>query len=236
MPRTLAIMQPYFFPYIGYFQLMKLVDEFVVYDNIQYTKKGWINRNRILVNGKDEYISIPLKKDSDFLDIKGRYLAETWPSERKKLINKISESYRKAPMYKAVMPLVETCLNCEKENLFEFIMNSLGQVKEYLSIKTPVVISSGINVDHQLKSAERVIAICKEQGADKYINPIGGIELYSKEKFGEEGIELGFLKSENIIYPQFNNEFVPYLSILDVMMFNDKDKIGEFLNKEFTLQ
>ncbi len=81
----LAIMQPYFFPYIGYFQLINTVDEFVVYDNIEFTKKGWINRNRILVNGKDEYITLPIKKDSDFLHVKDRFLAETWSKDSAKM-------------------------------------------------------------------------------------------------------------------------------------------------------
>ena len=86
----LAIMQPYFFPYIGYFQLIKSVDEFVIYDNIQYTKKGWINRNRILVNGTDYLISLPLKKDSDYLNVVDRQLAESWEKDRTKLLTLIT--------------------------------------------------------------------------------------------------------------------------------------------------
>jgi hypothetical protein len=100
MTKKIAIMQPYFFPYIGYFQLINAVEEFVIYDNIEFTKKGWINRNRILVNGADSYISLPLKKDSDFLHVKDRFLADTWDQDRKKMLNRITESYRKAPFYK----------------------------------------------------------------------------------------------------------------------------------------
>lgn len=229
-------MQPYFLPYLGYFQLMNAVDEFVVYDNIQFTKKGWINRNRILVNGRDEYISIPLKKDSDYLDIKDRRLSESWPTDKKKLCNKITECYRKAPVFKESMPLIESCLNCEETDLFKFILNSLVSISKYLSIQTPLIISSSIEADHQLKSTERVIGICKARRATKYINPIGGVELYNKLQFAGEGIELSFLKSNNVVYPQFGNEFVPYLSILDILMFNEKEKVREYLNKEFVLQ
>src|SRR5438445_505000 len=103
----IGIMQPYFFPYIGYFQLINAVDEFVVYDNIEFTKKGWINRNRILVNGKDAYITIPLKKDSDYLNVNERWLADVWTVERKKLLNRITESYRKAPYYESIYNLAE---------------------------------------------------------------------------------------------------------------------------------
>ena len=91
----IAIMQPYLFPYIGYFQLMNAVDEFVIYDNIEFTKKGWINRNRILVNGRDSFITVPLKKDSDYLDVRDRYLADSWPSERVTILYRIKQSYRR---------------------------------------------------------------------------------------------------------------------------------------------
>ena len=110
-------MQPYFFPYIGYFQLINCVDKFVVYDNIEYTKKGWINRNRILQNSKDSYISIPLKKDSDFIHICERKITDSWPKERMKILNRIHNSYRKAPHFSAVEPLIENILNYQTHNL-----------------------------------------------------------------------------------------------------------------------
>ena len=138
----LAIMQPYFFPYIGYFQLMNAVDEFVVYDNIEFTKKGWINRNRILVNGNDEYISLTLKKDSDYLNIKDRVLADVWEKDRNKLINRISDSYRNALFFKEAFPIIENCILYSDKNLFNFIFYSLLQIKNYLSINTKLTISS----------------------------------------------------------------------------------------------
>src|SRR5580700_191306 len=102
-----GIMQPYFMPYIGYFQLINSVDEFVIYDNIEFTKKGWINRNRILVNGKDDYITIPLRKDSDFLQVKNRFLAESWKSEKRKMLNRINASYKKSEFFEVVYPVIE---------------------------------------------------------------------------------------------------------------------------------
>lgn len=229
-------MQPYLFPYIGYFQLMNAVDEFVIYDNIQFSKKGWINRNRILVNGTDAYITLPLKKDSDYLDVKNRYLSDDWNSERKKIINRISESYRKAPCFTTVFPIIEEIINYENKNLFQFISNSLKQINKYLDITTPLIVSSTVDVNHELKSEKKVIALCKARHAETYINPIGGVELYDKEEFKNEGIELKFLKADNINYPQFKNEFVPFLSIIDVMMFNTKEEVKHYLQSSFTLQ
>jgi len=147
----LAIMQPYIFPYIGYFQLINSVDKFVLYDNIQFTKKGWINRNRVLVNGRDEYFTLPLKKDSDFLHVDQRKLSDTFKADRVKILRRIIESYRKAPEFNTVYPLLESVINNEEENLFVFIYRSLQTVCEYLGIKTEFVISSTIAIDHGLK-------------------------------------------------------------------------------------
>lgn len=227
----IGIMQPYFFPYIGYFQLMNAVDEFVVYDNIEFTKKGWINRNRILVNGEDSFITLPLKKDSDFLDVRDRYLADSWRTERLKMLNRIKESYRKAPQFDYVYPIIEKSIFFEDSNLFNYILNSLKQVKEYLEIRTSFIISSTIPMDHALKSEKKVIAICKARNADTYVNPIGGIQLYIKAEFENEGIDLHFLKADDFEYKQFNNKFMPWLSIIDVMMFNSKEIIARMLTQ-----
>ncbi len=228
-------MQPYLFPYIGYFQLMNAADEFVVYDNIQFSKKGWINRNRILDNGSAIYITAPLKKDSDYLDIKDRWLADTWAIERKKMLNRITASYKKAPCFDIVYPVIEKCILFGEMNLFKFIFNSLTLLKEYLEIPASFVISSSIEINHTLKAEEKVISICKARSAKTYLNPVGGVALYDKDDFKKEGIDLQFLKANDISYPQFNTAFVPSLSIIDVMMFNSKDSVKDLLNSKFTI-
>jgi hypothetical protein len=230
----LAIMQPYFMPYIGYFQLINSVDQFIIYDNIQYTKKGWINRNRILANGKDQLITLPIKKDSDYLDVVKRELSESWRKDKNKMINVIKSSYNKAPYFEETFELISKCLNNPEENLFKFIYDSIVLINSYLDIKTPITISSSINANHALKSQNKVLSLCKVQNADVYINSIGGVELYDKETFKQNGIKLNFIKSNPIKYKQFNNEFVSWLSIIDVMMFNSKEQIQEYLN-EYTL-
>ncbi|GHV70715.1 hypothetical protein FACS189420_2960 [Bacteroidia bacterium] len=229
----LGIMQPYFLPYIGYFQLINAVDVFVVYDNIKYTKKGWINRNRFLLNGKDTLFTIPISKDSDFLDIKDRHIADNF--DKKKIITQLKSSYSKNPEYQKVMPLVEDCILCMDNNLFDYIFYSLGIICTYLNIKTQFQISSQIDINHELKGQNKVLEICKKMNASVYINAIGGQELYSKEIFKNNGMDLKFIKSNGIEYPQFKHEFVPWLSIIDVMMFNSKEKISDYLNIQYTL-
>jgi hypothetical protein len=226
----LAIMQPYFLPYIGYFQLINSVDEFIIYDNIQYTKKGWINRNRILSNGKDHLITLPIKKDSDYLDVVKRELSKSWEKDKSKMLNIIKSSYGKSPYFQETFELISKCLNNSEVNLFKFIYDSIVLMNDHLEIKTPIIISSTIDTDHTLKSQDKVLSLCKEQNADIYINSIGGVELYNKETFKQNNIELNFIKSNPIQYTQFNNEFVPWLSIIDVMMFNSRDQIKEYLN------
>ena len=226
----LAIMQPYFMPYIGYFQLMNSVDRFIIYDNIQYTKKGWINRNRILVNGKDQLITLPIKKDSDYLSVMERELSESWDKDKNKMLNIIKTSYSKAPYFQETFELILKCLNSSEVNLFKFIYDSIVLINDYIEIKTPIVISSTIDTNHALKSQDKVLSLCKSQNADIYINTIGGVELYDKETFKQNGIELNFIKSNPIRYKQFSNEFIPWLSIVDVMMFNSKEQIKEYIN------
>ncbi len=226
-----AIMQPYFLPYIGYFQLINSVDEFIVYDNIEFTKKGWINRNRILVNGKDDYITLPIKKDSDYLMVKERYLGDNWNVERQKMLNRLNESYRKSPYFTTVIPLIEDSILFKENNLFIFVLNTISKINEYIGITTPLITSSSIPIDHSLKAEKKVLEICKAKKATEYINPIGGVELYSKEVFKNEGINLQFLKTDSITYKQFTNDFVPWLSIIDVLMFNSREEIKKYLTQ-----
>lgn len=227
----LAIMQPYFLPYIGYFQLINAVDIFVIYDNIEFTKKGWMNRNRILVNEKDEYITVPLKKDSDFLKVYQRELAVTYIKDRVKIIAKIAEVYKKAPHYNAVMPMIEDIFMFNSHNLFDFILNSLKKFCDYLEVTTDIVVSSSLQIDHSLKSQSKVIAICNELKATTYVNAIGGLELYNDEEFINNDIQLNFIKTLSITYNQFGENFIPWLSIIDVVMFNSREESQLFLSK-----
>jgi len=233
--KKIAIMQPYFFPYIGYFQLINAVDIFVIYDNIKYTKKGWINRNRILSNGKEKLITLPLKKSSDYLPIIQKELSNNWEKEKIKIINKIKENYRKAPYFENVFPIIENCLNFENINLFYFLMNSINEVIKYLSIGSKIIISSELNIDHSLKSEKKVIEICKTLKAEEYLNPIGGIDLYSRKHFKKYKIDLFFLKTNDFEYNQFNNDFIQFLSIIDIMMFNSQKEIRYFLENEYSI-
>ncbi|MDR2948384.1 MAG: WbqC family protein [Prevotella sp.] len=224
----LGIMQPYFMPYIGYFQLLNAVDKYVLYDDAQYTKKGWMNRNRILQNGKDILITIAVEKDSDYLDIRERFVASSF--DKKKLLNQIRESYRKAPYFVVAMPLIEEIINYEDNNLFEYIYNSIKKICEYLGIDTEIVISSSLGIEHSLKGVDRVLSICNKMNSTDYYNAIGGKELYFPADFEKENINLRFVSSNPIVYKQFSNEFIPSLSIIDVIMFNSVDEIKVMLN------
>ena len=217
-------MQPYFFPYIGYFQLMNAVDKFVLYDNIQFTKKGWINRNRYLQNGSDVLFTIPLKKDSDYLNIDKRFLSDDSLNARKKILRRIEQNYKKATNYSLIFPLIEKYFLLEESNLFKFVLFSINEVIKLLDIKTKIIISSSIEIDHTLKGQDKVIAICKEIGCNNYINAIGGKKLYNTQSFAKENIKLDFLKSKNLVYPQFNNGFIPCCMPL-------KDKNTEYEQK-----
>ena len=228
-----AIMQPYFFPYIGYFQLIAAVDLFIVYDNIKYTKKGWINRNRMLQNGKDVTFSLPLKSDSDYLDVCARELAADF--NRDKFLNPFKDAYRRAPYFTQTFPLIEQVVRYQDKNLFRFLHHSITRICEFLDIKTEIRISSEIAIDHQMKNQDKVLALCSAVGADVYVNAIGGMGLYAKEDFSKQDIDLKFIQSKPFEYAQFGNKFVPWLSIIDVMMFNPLDTIRACISANYEL-
>lgn len=218
-------MQPYFLPYIGYFQLIQAVDLFIVYDDVKYTKKGWINRNRLLRNGADAMFSVPLKSDSDFLPIKDRVVSPDF--NKGKLLSQFRGAYQQAPYFRETQALLDHAILENETNLFRFIFHSLETVCGYLGIASKLSISSKFPNDHSLRGKEKVAALCRCVEADVYINAIGGQELYSKEDFALQGIGLYFLKSRPFEYEQFGVPFVPWLSIVDVLMFNSKERIRE---------
>jgi hypothetical protein len=223
----LAIMQPYWFPYLGYFQLIRCADVFVVYDNIKYTKRGWINRNRILENGAPGLITLPLKSGPDSADIRDRRIAEQF--DRRQLIRRLANAYRRAPHFAAVMASLEPLVMCPDDNLFDFLRNSIVGVCRYLRIDTAIVTSSAVAADHALNGQDRVLDLCRALGATSYVNPVGGQGLYDAEAFAARGVELRFLRSPEISYPQFAAPFVPMLSIIDVMMFNAVEAITAWM-------
>lgn len=228
-----GIMQPYFLPYIGYFQLIAAVDVFVVYDNIKYTKKGWINRNRLLLNGADAVFSLPLKKDSDALDVRERALADDF--QRQKLVNQFAGAYRGAPYFQPGMDLLRRIVLHPDSNLFGYLHASILAVCEYLDVRTRIEVSSHVAADHAAKGEDRVLSICHALGATAYINTIGGLELYSRDRFAHEGIALNFIRARPFEYRQAGAPFVPWLSIIDVIMFNPADEIREVFLKNYEL-
>lgn len=230
----IGIMQPYFFPYIGYWQLMAAVDTYVVYDDVNYIKNGWINRNRILINGKPSYFNLqlidasPNKKINEIRINKNEVFA-------KKNIRSLEMAYKKAPYFEKAFPVIKKILESDEDRLEYYIFTSFKIINEYLGINTNLVMSSSIEKNNDLKGQDKVIEICKVLKCDEYYNAIGGTELYDKDIFKSNGIDLHFLKTRDIQYKQFTDEFVPYLSIIDVLMFNSKEDVLKMF-KEFDLR
>ena len=223
----LAIMQPYFLPYIGYFQLIKAVDKFVFFDDVNYINRGWINRNRILLNGEAHYITVHQKGASQNKLINEIEIIDNRSKLRKTILN----AYSKAPYFREAWPLIEIILEFETDKMGKLAEFSVIQTCKYLGIDTKFELSSkNYRQTSNLKLEKRLIAICNANEALEYINPIGGIELYDKKTFMIEGIKLSFLRTGSIIYNQFGNAFVGNLSIIDVIMFNNRRDIAPLLN------
>jgi hypothetical protein len=226
----LAIMQPYIFPYIGYFQLINAVDKFVILDDVNYINKGWINRNKILSNGSEHLFTIPLKEASQNRLINEIELSDDskWAG---KFLKTIQFNYKRAPFFETVFPVIERIILNSEKSLSLFIYDSIIKINSYLDINTTLILTSALYQNRNLKGQDRILDICIREKASTYINPIGGTKLYSKEMFSENMIELHFLNTKPIKYIQFGDEFVHLLSIIDLMMFNSKEKIQFFIGQ-----
>lgn len=226
--KTIAIMQPYFLPYIGYFQLLAAVERFVVLDDVNFINRGWVNRNRLLLNGVAHTFTVPLRGASQnrlICDL-GLICEQGW---RDRLMRTIQQAYGKAPCYARVSPLLEDIVFYPSERLDEFLLNSLQVIVRYLSLEVEIVGTSRVYENAHLKGQERILDICRQEQADVYINPIGGELLYDPAEFLSHGIQIHFLRSRPVSYPQGKGEFVPWLSIMDVLMFNDPSAVRQLL-------
>jgi len=222
-------MQPYLFPYIGYFQLINAVDKFVLLDDVNFINRGWINRNRILVNGREYLFTVPIKKASqNKLILECELSDELWQN---KFLKTIEMHYKKAPYYNDVYPLIAEIVNNNQKNLSLFILSHIQKIFKFLNLKINVIPTSSVYKTLDLKAQEKIIEICKIEKATEYINPIGGTELYDKNRFLQENTMLFFLKTKEIKYTQFNSNFIPWLSIIDLLMFNSKQTVVGFLDQ-----
>ena len=230
----IAIMQPYFFPYIGYFQLIKSVDKFIVYDDVNFIKKGWINRNKILNNNSELLFTVPLRSISQNSLISEILLGENFKFWKKKFLATIFHSYKNSSNFKISFDLIEKILNHKVDSISELLTFSLIELCKFLDIKTLITLSSETyKSNRHLKKSTRILDICEKENAVKYINLSGGTELYNSNEFISKGLELIFINtlSEEIFYNQKSKTFINNLSIIDVIMNNNKKEIQSLLNK-----
>lgn len=228
----LALMQPYFFPYIGYFMLIKHSDKFIIFDTAQFTRRGWVNRNRILKeNGDPMYINALIQKapiKTPINEIKLNY-KEDWMA---KILVQVQVYKKVAPYYEEMMTFLKACFEYETDSLSELNYYILEETCKYLDIKCDIELLSEMNlkIDDVNESDEWGLSISKAMNAKEYLNAPGGMDFYNKDKYARNGIDLKFIKANLKPYAQNTKEFVPGLSIIDVMMFNSVEEINSMLD------
>ena len=225
-------MQPYLFPYLGYFQLAHAVDRFVFADDFTFIKGGWINRNRVLVNNEPAFFTVPLKQTPSTTLIKDVLIDDAGESAwRRPVLKTIENFYRRAPHFAAVLPIVQDVLSLATPRIADMARASVLRVGEYLGIETSFVPSSEEYGNAHLKGQDRVIDICQRERSTHYVNAIGGRELYDRDAFAQRGIALSFIATDPVEYRQFREPFTPSLSIIDVLMFNSRDETRALLDR-----
>lgn len=225
--KTLGVMQPYLFPYLGYYQLVMAVDKFVFYDDVNFIKGGYINRNNILSNGKSQRFTIAIPGSSPNVNIKDLYFDENV----EKVLKTIKQNYCKTPFFQDVYPLIEEIFRDGNRNVAHICSNSIKKVYDYLKIEKEFYNSSQINYNRTLSSADKLISISHELGTESYINSPGGRGLYDKMYFRNHGISLSFIEMQPCIYEQAKNEFISHLSMIDVLMWNSKKNVHQLLTQ-----
>ena len=226
-------MQPYVFPYVGYFQLINYVDKWVVFDDTQYISKGWVNRNRILhpeVKKEWQYFTVPVKKhsrESKIKDVEVNDVIE-W---REEFLGKLTSYKKKAPYYAETREFVSECISFKCSSLSDWLVYTLKNTCDYLNISFDYSVFSQMEIDTEnvQHAGQWALEIADSIGANEYINPPSGFDIFKEKEFNDRGIELSFLNPVLTPYVQRRGHFVPGLSIVDIMMWNDKDKIHEML-------
>jgi hypothetical protein len=230
----LAVMQPYLFPYLGYYQLVNAVDKFIFFDDVNYIVKGWINRNQILQQHEAYRFTLPLIKASQNRIINEIEIAD-FPKWRKDFLKQIEFNYKKSPCFAMIFPWLNDLLFSKEYKLVgELTADSILAVARLLDLPTKFEFSSSLDYRNEgtQDGQAKILRICEIQGADNYINPKNGTDLYDAQNFINKDIKLNFICMDEIIYRQFHaDKFVPYLSIIDVLMFNDIDQTKALLNK-----
>ena len=226
----LAIMQPYFVPYIGYFQLMAQADKFVLLDDVNFINRGWINRNRIAVGGEPAWLTVPLVKASQNRLINEIQIADD-PSWKKKVARTVELNYAQAPFSKEILPLFSSILEDARGSLSEFLFNTLSQLAAYLGLTTAIQTTSAIYPKEGLAGQERILDICRREGATTYINLPGGRSLYDTQLFASAGIDLLFLEPNLKEMSLRHSGDEPSLSILDLLMWNPAPAVKEAISR-----
>lgn len=217
----LAVMQPYLFPYVGYFQLIAAVNRFIFYDDVNFIKGGWINRNRLFLSGQVSWFTFPLQGASPHSKINEVHVQPTgtW---RRKLLASVHQSYGRAPCFESAYALLEDIVSSGELSLASLARESVMTVADYLGLDTEFAVSTGRYDNENLRASDRILDICRQEQAVEYHNLPGGAALYPADEFALAGIDLHFLQPKLFKYPQLTATFNPGLSILDVLMFNDR--------------
>jgi hypothetical protein len=227
-------MQPYFIPYIGYFQLIDSVDHFVIADNYQFTKQSWLNRNRLLFDGSPTYYSIALKKSSDFVNISEKLISDDFDPDH--LIRKFSNSYAKRPYYHQANKILLKVFSHNATSLLELNTLAIHYICDYLEIQTEIHLISQLNVDVNANRNEKIYSTCALLGAKEYVNAPGGRDIYTRDTFEARNLILKFLRPNLVEYDQGCSNFIDQLSIIDLIANLDKGEIISRHLRSYTLE
>lgn len=230
-----GIMQPYFMPYIGYISLLKHCEIFILFDTVQFIRHGWIERNRMLKqNNNWLYIKVPLIKVNSQKTLIKECLIDNQQDWKLKILHQIKHYKNIAPNYNQVEKILMEIFEKDYDNIVSLNKASLEAISTYLGFKKKLQILSEmeLNIIKPKAPDEWALNICKELNLPKihYVNLIGGLNFFNRDKYTKENIEISFHKMNMHCYNQQRDYFESGLSILDLLMFNSVEEINKMLD------
>lgn len=217
----IAVMQPYFLPYMGYWQLIKSVDKFIIFDDVNFIKRGWIHKNFVSTNGQKQQINLCIEKASINRKIDEHRLSNE-PKWRDRLFSQIRHSSTRKDLFDEYQEIIKSIIFRKDYKLNDYLHYSISRICELLEIKTQIIPSSSVYLNGHLKGQERILDICRKENASEYINLPGGRSFYHRKRFAEESIKLSFVETKdrfsiiNDLLSKEKNQLINELNLITI--------------------
>jgi hypothetical protein len=228
--KRIVVLQPSYLPWLGYFDQLYKSDVFVLYDDVQYDKHGWRNRNRIKTDKGPRLLTVPVLTHGQGLPTNRNARIDTRQPWARKQLQALRVNYAKAPAFGEVFDGLELVLRRPWTHLLDLNRAVLETLCRLLGLTRPILLSSELDIPGQ--RTERLIAICQALGADRYLTGDAASDYLDETQFAANDIRVEYHHYRHPVYAQLHGEFVPYLSVVDLLMNHGRESLGVLVDRD----